>query len=860
MPGDAGYWPPGGQRRADHGDYLDEDDLDQLPGYHGRDEYRGSGGHGQPGYEADGFARRGELERPSGYGEPDHYRDGAYGESSGYGNRPGYGDPADYGDQPGYGDPAGQRGYGGQDGGYGSQNGYGDPSGYGDPGGYGEPSGYRDRAGYDDHRDYGAREAERGRHSGGSAASAPGHDSTDPYGDAAYGTESGGSPYATGSYRQEPGYAIDPYDPLGGSWASSARRREEPGPGEPSSAPGYLPSGQYSRPDLSSAGRYEPDGYLDTGSLNGAGPDYLGSDPLGLAGTGSFDAAEGSPGRADGDSRSGWAFRPDAASYGSGALGDPGTGSFPRADSESFARPDSGSFARPDSGSFARPDSGSFARPDSGSFARPDSGSFARPDSGSFGRPDTGSFEQGYSTGSRHLESVPSSRDDMDDDSASLDSDIHDTGSIRWTAGPPPLKTRADRNREDAGLAGPPSGGPDGYAEWHHDPADNYWPDDEGGGLLSRRFGRGGGDDPPGGRRGGRSKNRGRKRRRFRGKAASTLAILAVVFVLGAATFVGYKYVNGVISNRYGDYSGAGHGVVEVTVPQGASLVGLGPLLVRKGVIMAVRPFDSAAAAANGNALQPGLYKLHLHMNAALAVHWLLDPKTRVKDQVTIIEGSRAQTIADQFAAQTGRSASAFMQIIKHPPATLGLPNWAGPTAEGFLFPDTYTLTPKETPLQILQAMVAEFNTKVAGISLATEASKVFTTPWHVLIVASMVQAEGGRLQDFGGIARVAWNRLKANMALQFDSTVFYAKGTHGTAITQQDEKYPSPYNTYLHKGLPPGPIGNPGIDAIKAALHPASGDWLYFITDTRPKHPPYKTYFTNSLTKLQQWQQQFQN
>ena len=159
MPGDAGYWPPGGQRRADHGDYLDEDDLDQLPGYHGRDEYRGSGGHGQPGYEADGFARRGELERPSGYGEPDHYRDGAYGESSGYGNRPGYGDPADYGDQPGYGDPAGQRGYGGQDGGYGSQNGYGDPSGYGDPGGYGEPSGYRDRAGYDDHRDYGAREA-----------------------------------------------------------------------------------------------------------------------------------------------------------------------------------------------------------------------------------------------------------------------------------------------------------------------------------------------------------------------------------------------------------------------------------------------------------------------------------------------------------------------------------------------------------------------------------------------------------------------------------------------------------------------------------------------------------------------------
>jgi UPF0755 protein len=283
-------------------------------------------------------------------------------------------------------------------------------------------------------------------------------------------------------------------------------------------------------------------------------------------------------------------------------------------------------------------------------------------------------------------------------------------------------------------------------------------------------------------------------------------------------------------------------------------------MLVRRGVIMAVRPFDSAAAAVNASGLQPGLYKLRHHMNAALAVKLLLDPKARMRDQVTIIEGSRAKTIASQFAAQTGLSASAFMQIIDHPPASLGLPSWAGPTAEGFLFPDTYTLTPHETPLQILQAMVAEFNHKVADISLATEATKVFTTPWHVLIVASMVQAEGGRVQDFGGIARVAWNRLKANMALQFDSTVFYAMDSHGTAITQQDEKFRSPYNTYLHKGLPPGPIGNPGIDAIKAALHPPSGDWLYFITDTRPKQPPYKTYFTNSLKQLQAWQQQFQN
>ena len=80
----------------------------------------------------------------------------------------------------------------------------------------------------------------------------------------------------------------------------------------------------------------------------------------------------------------------------------------------------------------------------------------------------------------------------------------------------------------------------------------------------------------------------------------------------------------------------------------------------------------------------------------------------------------------------------------------------------------------------------------------------------------------------------------------------------HGTAITLQDEKFKSPYNTYLHTGLPPGPIGNPGLDAINAALHPVKASYLYFITDTRKK--PYVTHFTNSLAQLQEWQRKFQN
>ena len=114
---------------------------------------------------------------------------------------------------------------------------------------------------------------------------------------------------------------------------------------------------------------------------------------------------------------------------------------------------------------------------------------------------------------------------------------------------------------------------------------------------------------------------------------------------------------------------------------------------------MALRPYDTAAAAATGT-LQPGVYMLHHHMNAAIAVQLLLSSKARIANKVTIIEGTRASAMAEQFAKRTGYKASQFLQIIDHPPASLGLPSWAaGSTAEGFLFPDTYTLLPKETPL-----------------------------------------------------------------------------------------------------------------------------------------------------------------
>jgi UPF0755 protein len=742
-------------------------------------------------------------------------------------------------------------------GGYGSRRGrhrpepddYRDEDDFESPGGYGQRAGYWPRHPGDRSDGY-----EGDRYDGGPGygnqgfddrrdGAQHGHRDTAGYGDPyGYGEplryEDPAGHRGAGAYPDPAGYGDPGGYPDPGGFRGAVGYGEPPGYGEPADAAdhwyrnGEYDSGSGGRAPYGHASEYRPaepyDQYGDARALPGPG-------------TPPYDAGAG--GR-----QAGWAFRPEADGYDPEPLGEAGT--------DPYAMPDAGPLGRPDSGSFRRPDSGSFSRPDSGSFSRPDSGSFSRPDSGSFSRPDAGTFARDDTRGYRRLNPGTSGVDDGYDRGSAPDRALDDSDSIRWTAGPPG-KSRDERIGDDGAL-GRSLPGSDGYASWQ---------DAAGGdvGLLSRRFGRAGDGGPPGGRGGGRTRRqaRGRKRRRFRGKAAFMLAIALVAVLIGAGAFVGYRYIHQFIVDRYGDYKGAGTGKVLITVNPGSNLVELGPTLLKLGVIMSLKPYDTAAAAVPASkVLQPGVYKLHHHMNSALAVQYLLSSRARTLFKVTIVEGTRAVDVAAQLAKVTGDKASAFLTIIKNPPASLGIPSWApsGVSAEGFLFPDTYDLLPHESPLNILKTMVHEFNLKMASINIASAAAKVYTTPWHVLIVASMVQAEGGRPKDFPGIARVAWDRLGRHMPLQFDSTVFYAKGIHGTAITLQEEHYPSPYNTYLHTGLPPGPIGNPGLLAITATLHPSQQHYLYFITDTRSKKPPYRTYFTSSYSQFQKWQKQFHN
>jgi len=235
---------------------------------------------------------------------------------------------------------------------------------------------------------------------------------------------------------------------------------------------------------------------------------------------------------------------------------------------------------------------------------------------------------------------------------------------------------------------------------------------------------------------------------------------------------------------------------------------------------------------------------LHHHMQASLAYQDLTNPKFRVQVAVTIPEGKRVSQIESILAKYMHLPLTDFQQVIAHP-AQLGLPSYANGKVEGFLFPATYAVQPHETALQILKQMVARYNVEAQHINIATAAKAANLTPYTLIIEASLVQAEAGRIKDFADVAEVTNNRLKAGMALHYDSSVLYGVGKYGTRATAYINK-PGPYNTYLNKGLPPTPIDNPGDAAIQAVLHPATGN-LYFFVGCKGG----VTKFANQLSEL---------
>jgi UPF0755 protein len=368
------------------------------------------------------------------------------------------------------------------------------------------------------------------------------------------------------------------------------------------------------------------------------------------------------------------------------------------------------------------------------------------------------------------------------------------------------------------GLAEPVSG-PVGRGAWRPEDDELSEPggwDDAGQtdglipGLDSRR-GRGGGQP-------------GRPRRRV-GRVLAPLLALVLLVALGAGGYKIYRHF------QSPDFTGPGFGEVTVQVPEGASAFSLAPELVKLGVVASTTSFVSAAKdSSNPEGLLPGFFRLRHHMNSAIAYALLLNPSSRIQSVVTIPEGLRETQILATLEAKTGTSASAFAKAIKDTSA-LGLPSYANGNAEGYLFPATYNFNPGTSALSMLQTMVARYNQEAASINLSTAAKTAKLTPAQVITVASILEAEAGAPKYYADVAEVIYNRLNDGIKLGLDSTVNYALHRFGVSLTNAQLQVNSPYNTFIHLGLPPGPIDSPGNAAIEAALAPAHGPLLYFVT-----------------------------
>lgn len=280
--------------------------------------------------------------------------------------------------------------------------------------------------------------------------------------------------------------------------------------------------------------------------------------------------------------------------------------------------------------------------------------------------------------------------------------------------------------------------------------------------------------------------------------------------------------------------------LIEVEVSEGISGSEIAKLLYTAGVIESSQSFYKLAIIdPRASRIAPGVHSLNLRISAEQALQQLLDP-SRMPNLIRIFEGAWNSEIY-ALLEKNGFTKNEITNAV----SLVKLPSGFS-TLEGLLFPAQYSFTEGESALNALQSMVENFQTKTNGISLAGDAK---LTVQQMLVVASIIQAEGDT-KDFQKISRVIRNRLNIGMPLQMDSTVHYIKKVRGSVfLSTQSTLLKSAYNTYRKYGLPPGPIGNPGLDAIQAAVNPADGDWLFFITVS-----PGDTRFTSDISEFNKW------
>jgi UPF0755 protein len=322
--------------------------------------------------------------------------------------------------------------------------------------------------------------------------------------------------------------------------------------------------------------------------------------------------------------------------------------------------------------------------------------------------------------------------------------------------------------------------------------------------------------------------------------------LLALVFVLAVPVLLGTLWLRWELVTPY---YGAAEAETFVDIPRGSTTGVIAGLLSDAGVLHARLPFQLYSRwSGTGRRFQAGEYRFTAPATPIQVAQRMIQGDVFFRS-VTIPEGLTAQETIEQLS-RSGLGNQEEMERALHRTEWIrDLAPEAG-TLEGYLFPDTYRFSRKTTSEQIIHTMVDQFRVKIAKLS----AERPLPPGWQIgrlVTLASLIEKEVGTQAERLKVASVFYNRIEKGMPLACDPTVIYAlklAGKYDGDIRKTDLQINSPYNTYIHPGLPPGPIANPGLDSLRAALNPPKTDFLYFVSRNDGTHEFSKTYESHQI------------
>ncbi|MEY4409040.1 MAG: endolytic transglycosylase MltG [Actinomycetota bacterium] len=301
----------------------------------------------------------------------------------------------------------------------------------------------------------------------------------------------------------------------------------------------------------------------------------------------------------------------------------------------------------------------------------------------------------------------------------------------------------------------------------------------------------------------------------------SLVTVAALLLGGGIAVAISYDSIKNYLSKFViEDYNQEAGPETTITIVEGDDGAAVAKKMVEADI---VKSFDAVyREMLNADfTIYPGTYAFPTKLSGAQALRILIEGKNRVVNQVTIPEGMRIQQIVPLVSEALGIDEAELFDALDGQMSRI---DNRAPTLEGYLFPATYTFDPNVDAKTVISTMVDRMEAELASFGRQLKDSH------DLLSLAALIQAEGKHEEDFFKISRVFANRLNKGMLLQSDPTVKYRYQGEQSNFTDGVKDASNPFNTYIYKGVPVGPVGNPGSLAIEAALRPADGNWLFFV------------------------------